>query len=339
MIETENPEIDGIDRLIELEEDDLLLSDDEAAELAGEKVGDDHYHTVIDASMGNVEIRKPSGDKLAVFLANEIDEQDAKAAYTALRKSAVSAGNAKGNRFVAAGTRKKDVLEDGSISDTQSVPKEVNPNSGIAGYFDRYPRIPYCRQTAYTINNRERWENAIPFFQRCDELFEQYVPERYANQKAKAQETVDDWLIPETAFTTVTVNVNWQTAVHQDAGDLPEGFGVMPVIDIGDYDGAYFIQPKFGIAYDCRLGDMLLNDVHEWHGNGPFHGSDGYYERLSCVLYYRRDMDECGTQEEETQRAKEVGDERAMADMDPEELDKDAMDQVSTTDPDETEDA
>lgn len=290
------------------------LSDEDAADLAGTRLGHDSWDTLFDGDEP-MRVFKPDGDLLAVYLPNVIPDDDCKDAYRALRKCALDAGRSEGNRFQASGERVDRVLEDGSMSSTQVVPKEVSPNTGIAGYYDRYPRTPYCRQTAFNVNNPEKFATAVPLFERCDELFEAHVPDRYANQKRVANETVEEWLISETAFTTVTVNVNWQTAVHQDSGDLEEGFGVMPVIKIGDYSGAYFIQPKFRTAYDLTTGDLLLNDVHEWHGNGPFHEAGNYYERMSIVLYYRKKMEECGTPEEELERAKRMADPAATGEV------------------------
>ena len=38
-------------------------------------------------------------------------------------------------------------------------------NSGIAGWYDRYPRIPYGRPTTYTRDNPEKFAKAYPFLQ------------------------------------------------------------------------------------------------------------------------------------------------------------------------------
>lgn len=304
------PDPDDI-KTIQLDESEVL-DDEEVADLKGVKLNSAHYDE--DRVYGDESVRllKPNGEPLAVFLKDVIDEDAMADAYKALRPVAVSGGQAKGNRFTAAGYTKgeasRDVLEDGSVSDTRSIPSEISPNTGIAGNFDRYSRIPYCRQTSYNVNNPDKFADAVPMFQRCDELFERYLPIRYQNQKAKADETVDEWLIPSTSFTTCTVNLNWQTATHTDSGDLPDGFGVMSVFSHGDYDGAFYIQPKYKTAFDIRTGDLILSDVHEWHGNGPFHSVNGYYERLSVVMYYRRQMDECGTPQQEVERAKRVAD-------------------------------
>lgn len=309
----EHPDTDELTEY-HLEEEDCL-PDSEVEARKGEKLTDDDWDTLVGPETGSAIVYKPDGDILAVYLHDYIDRDACVEAYKALRTAAFN-GSVNRGTATGKGSRSKRVKEDGSVSSTNQVKPEMEPNTGIAGYYDRYPRIPYCRQTAYNVNNPDKFARAIPFFQQAAEAFKQYVPERYEAQNAVAQETVEDWVISETPFTTVTVNLNWQTALHTDSGDYEEGFGVMPVIDTGNYDGAYFMEPKFGMAYDARTGDVLLNDVHEWHGNGPFHSSEGYYERLSVVLYYRREMAECGTPEEELARAKQI---RDYAD-DPDEL-------------------
>src|SRR5579872_3620756 len=70
---------------------------------------------------------------------------------------------------------------DTMISDTSY----ANPvDSGIAGWFDRYPRIPYGRATAYTQQNFEKFQLAYPFLQQLSLAFKTLLPNRYAQQKA-----------------------------------------------------------------------------------------------------------------------------------------------------------
>lgn len=54
-------------------------------------------------------------------------------------------------------------------------------------------------------------------------------------------------------------------------------------------------------------GDVLLADVHEWHGNTPLVPTRWPYERISFVFYYRAKMLECGSAAEELERAKALG--------------------------------
>ena len=130
------------------------------------------------------------------------------------------------------------------------------------------------------------------------------MPERHAFQKDYAERTSSDFLIPGTAFTTVTVNRNWQTAVHRDKGDLKGGFGCMTAFSAGQYDGCYLIFPQYRVAVNMRSGDVCLADVHEWHGNSPIRRNTKFYERVSLVLYYREKMAQCGSAQEELERAK-----------------------------------
>jgi hypothetical protein len=97
--------------------------------------------------------------------------------------------------------------------------------SGVVGSFDASGRIPYCRQTKWTRDNLPEWEKLTPFIQLVDEQFRKLVPHRWANQHRFVQRIKDGWLVPNTVFTTCTVNRNFRTAIHTDRGDLAEGFG------------------------------------------------------------------------------------------------------------------
>jgi hypothetical protein len=140
----------------------------------------------------------------------------------------------------------------------------------------------------------ENWLRVLPFIHAVDQVFQTEAPDRYAAQKSACAQTPQEFVIPGTCFTTATINLNFRTAVHRDAGDLAEGLGVMSVLDAGTYDGCFLCFPKWRVAVDMRCQDVLLADVHEWHGNTPFVGVEGEYERVSTVLYFRRQMLKCG---------------------------------------------
>ena len=107
------------------------------------------------------------------------------------------------------------------ISDTNYAQSVM---SGIAGYFDRYPRIPYGRATAYTEKNPEAFAESFPFLNKLNDQFRELLPVRWGTQRACADKLDPRFLIDNTVFTTLTVNHNWRTACHRDAGDLHEGF-------------------------------------------------------------------------------------------------------------------
>ena len=110
-------------------------------------------------------------------------------------------------------------------------------------------------------------------------------------QYNQAHET--DFVIKDTAFSTVTINYNWRTALHKDAGDLKEGFGNLVVLEEGKYKGGCTGFPQFKVAIDVRNGDFLAMDVHEWHCNTEIKPITKDYTRLSLVAYLREKMINC----------------------------------------------
>ena len=58
------------------------------------------------------------------------------------------------------------------------------------------------------------------------------------------------------------------------------------------------------MAFDLQNCDLLLVDVHQWHGNTPIQKIDNNATRVSLVMYYRENMISCGTADEEVDRAK-----------------------------------
>lgn len=284
------------------------LHDDAAERLLGTFIEKDAYDTLVDSDADVYAPANLEGDAEMImsFRKGVFPKKITEAAYIGLHNAV---GRTE-NRGLAAGPREQigalgtrdwvlgadgkptgQVYKKGSgeISDTHyAVPVE----SGLAGYFDRYVRIPYCRQTSYTRDNEPEFIKSLPFLQAISEQFRILHPTRWANQKKVADATTADFVIPKTVFTTITVNRTFRTACHRDAGDLQEGFGNITVLEHGKYDGAFLCMPKFRIACDIREGDVMLFNSHEIHGNMPIHPIDGG-ERISLVCYYREKMGQC----------------------------------------------
>lgn len=196
----------------------------------------------------------------------------------------------------------------------------VNNNvaSGVVGFYEATPflGIP-CRMTSYTRNAMKNFLLGIPFLEAIDEQFQKLVPESHAKQLA-AIKPHKLYQIEDTAFSTVTVNLNFRTALHKDAGDYKDGFGNLTVIEWGKYHGGYTLMPRYNIGFDVRTGDFLAMNVHEWHTNSPIEetqedkeynkqlpdlrtrdpnvgvaGSDKTYIRLTFVCYFREKIENC----------------------------------------------
>jgi len=195
---------------------------------------------------------------------------------------------------------------DNYISDTNYAQSVM---SGIAGYFDRYPRIPYGRATSYTEKHPENFSESFPFLNKLNDQFRELLPIRWNNQRKEADKLDPRFLIDDTVFTTLTVNHNWRTACHRDAGDLHEGFSNICALGKG-WEGAEFILPEFRIAVKLEPGDMLLVNNHGGiHANDELIGVNN--DRMTIVAYFREKMVDLKSWDYEQLRKRYI-DERRM---------------------------
>jgi len=199
--------------------------------------------------------------------------------------------------------------------------------SNPIGFYEEsknFAKLP-CRLTHFTRTNYDKYQEGLPFIQKINQCFKKLIPEAHKKQLCKAIEK-PHLRIPKTCFSTITINRNFRTALHRDAGDFKEGFGNLTVIERGKYHGGYTCLPQFGIGIDVRRGDFLAMDVHEWHTNTPIYeteedkvfnatlddvfkdnpevGTVGIYEkytRLTFVCYLREKISKCPDQKDLTE--------------------------------------
>lgn len=174
-------------------------------------------------------------------------------------------------------------------------------HSSVAGSMDRYPRYPFARLCAYNRDRPELFAKSFPFLQRLSEGFRDFLPKRWANQKAACDKIDPQFVVDGTVFTTITVNKTFRTGAHLDAGDLEAGFSNLSVITDGnsDYTGGLLVCPEYRAAIAIRPGDLLLVANHNIiHGNTPIDGN-----RCSIVAYFREKL--VGTGSFEYERARE----------------------------------
>ncbi len=206
-------------------------------------------------------------------------------------------------------------IQDGKVSKMR-----VNNNvmSSVLGFFEKTPFMGLpCRLTSYTQRFFRQYRHGIPFIEAIDDKFKKLVPEAHAEQHA-AVSRKPAYRIADTAFSSVTLNRNFRTALHMDDGDFRQGFGNLSVIERGEYSGGYTLFPQYGIGIDVRTGDFLAMDVHQWHCNTEMYetkeqaqrnkklpdiykddpeigtlGSNKPYTRISFVCYFREKLRNC----------------------------------------------
>lgn len=213
------------------------------------------YDILID---GAAKVLKPDGKPLAIYLPGALSEPLLDSSYGTLHALKSMETD---NRGLASGTQRVKYNEDSTRSRSKLV------SSAIIGGFEATPRFQYCRLTAWSGKENDKFKDLFPMFSAIGNLFAEHVPDRFAVQMGKVNATHPDWRIGDTPFTTITVNNTYPTGVHTDAGDLEEGFSTLAVIRRGRYTGGNLVFPEYRIAVDMKHGDVLLMDAHEWHGN------------------------------------------------------------------------
>jgi hypothetical protein len=188
--------------------------------------------------------------------------------------------------------------------------------SGVGGFMDRYPRIPFCRETGWSANHKDLYKTSLPLFHAANEVFKREVPVRWAGQAAAMEQLGEDWRIGDTVYTTLTINRDFRTAAHRDVGDLcesweshenPKGFSNLLVLDNGKgYDGFYLCFPEFRVAANIRAGDLIMMNAHRIHSNSPAFNHEEGFERMSVVMYFRESMLNCGSAKYEDTRRRFV---------------------------------
>jgi hypothetical protein len=186
------------------------------------------------------------------------------------------------NRGLAAGTIHR--TKHGTYEKSNTV------HSTVAGYIDspnhKYP----CRLTKFSKDHFTAYQSGLPLLEKISSHFQATLPQQYAAQQAAAEKT--PFRIPNTAFTTVTMNYNFQTAIHLDKGDYPQGFGIL-VVCSKDISGGELLFPRYRLRIPLQTGDLLFMNVHEYHCNLPIVATHPAGYRLSLVCYLREKLLDC----------------------------------------------
>lgn len=256
---------------------------------------ENHYDIIYDE---DVKIVSPTGQPIAVLLKKALDPQKASNAWAFFRKSFRKTGN----RATAAGISK--LKDDGSDSFFSVVPKGWAVDSAILGSVERTVRYPFARHCAINKDNKNEFSRTFPLLEQAANFFQNHVQERFEIQKEYCNKTDPAWLIPNTVYTTLTLNRNFRTSAHKDAGDLEAGFSNMFIISQGKWSGANLVLPNWRVAFKLDHLDLILFDAHEFHGNTSLVKISKDAVRCSVVCYYREKLVLCGSPKEELELVK-----------------------------------
>tara|TARA_B100001093_G_scaffold518774_1_gene604867 strand:- start:155 stop:1243 length:1089 start_codon:yes stop_codon:yes gene_type:complete len=318
-----------------------IMSDEDIANREGEYFDEKHFDHIVDE---DADVYTDDGKLLLKLRKNVIPKKYTDMALSSYRDAAkkthenrgAAAGELDRNKmnnyigeFVDQGKFRTKFISNTSGKQSKQATSNLSP-SNIIGFYDKPDRNllgkgPPCRLTAFNRDNPELWEDSVPFIKEIDRLFKQLTPKAHENQLKKCQ-AVPNFAIADTAYSTVTINYSWRTALHKDKGDFEKGFGNLIVVEDVDnpntYRGAYTGFPQYGVAANVRTGDFLAMDVHEWHTNTEFYPTnlninldntkrdvknDWHYNRLSIVCYLRDNMIRCKNLEADRSLPKQKG--------------------------------
>ena len=225
----------------------------------------------------------PNGLKtIAVFRKKYLPPDLSKIAFNSFHKAALPSRG----RGAAAGIINKDSVYWGKRIPIKTdkwstsyivngMPSKMKVNNQVAsnviGYYEATPflKLP-ARMTNYTRNHLQKIKTGLPYIHKLSQFYKQFLPKIYNIQKDALKEK-KNFTIPNTVFSSITINRNFRTGMHKDAGNFEKGFAVMSVLERGKYGGAYTIFPQYGIGFDIREGDCIVFDnTKEWHCNSEF---------------------------------------------------------------------
>ena len=249
-----------------------------------------------------------SGEPVIMLLKGALAHDEVKTMMNAV--IGVAKGSANHNRGVAGGridlerirSHGRPGLQVGKVNDFSLYPLSKsgsiskthfgNPtDSAIIGWTDTSPRnsnnarpTKRRRLTKWTEDHMDQYEKAWPCLQKVSDMFRVCYPERWKKQMVVAMEA--DARIGNTAFSTVTVNWRFRSALHTDKGDYKEGMGCI-FMQSTDGGGGELLFPEYGLAVRMETGDILFFNPHIWHCTAPFSDDN---ERASFVCYFREKL-------------------------------------------------
>ena len=171
--------------------------------------------------------------------------------------------------------------------------------SAIMGIIDRSGRLPYGRLTSRAESKWEDFEKNTPFYTEVNNLFRENLPEKFEVLNDRFSQVKDErYNLFGTAFTTITVNYNFQVAYHRDGNNAQNAVAALAVMESGEYSGGEFVFPELGIGFDIRGGDVLIGDNQGLiHGMLPYShsnmrwGNYGHKPSAESIMFvfYQRD--------------------------------------------------
>ncbi len=182
------------------------------------------------------------------------------------------------------------------LASGERLKKQCNPvKSYMAGYNywrfgKRFGKLAHL--AGFSEKFPDEWEEAVPFFEAVGDALDRHMfcEARVMRRWCERHSVAPALTIGRTCLSTVTINVNYDSAYHYDGGDLPDGYSTLTAVGVGGpYAGGYLVLPRYRVAVDVRDGDVLFNQSHrDLHGNCPVRPGAPGAKRVSFVTYLKK---------------------------------------------------
>jgi hypothetical protein len=161
--------------------------------------------------------------------------------------------------------------------------------SNVLGTIDRSGRLPYGRLTVSTTKRWEEFEANRNFYHEINDLFKKTHPDKFQVLDERFAQVKDErYNLFGTAFTTITINNNFQVAYHRDGNNAEGAVAALAVMEQGKWKGGEFVFPELGIGFNIREGDVFIGDNQGLiHGMLPFEMESADAENIMYVFYQR----------------------------------------------------
>jgi hypothetical protein len=276
-------------------------SDAEVEALRGRLANPADYEYLIDED--SIVIEKPMGEVLARLVTNCLSNKVVTEGAKQFRAVHGDLSN-RGSVIYNGAMMSRERTSDGSLSFSNAVPPSLlqrsrernarlgltGPYSDFLGYFDKTPREPFCRPTAWSLDRRDTFETSRPLVKEVEYVNRNELPNHWKRQREFMKHVSQDFKYEDSIFSTVTINLNVRCSYHTDDGDFRRGMGNLVVLELGDDDSGILVMPRERVAFLVRPTDCLLMNVHHLHGNLPLTVGG---TRLTAVLYAREHINKC----------------------------------------------
>jgi hypothetical protein len=161
-----------------------------------------------------------------------------------------------------------------------------------------------------TKNQKELNADILYFARLIDNLYKKLLPEQHDLNLKIVQDSVEtEYIIKDTPFTTVNLNINHAIKYHRDTGNFKNVFSNVLILKDA-VAGGFLVCPEFDIAFGQQDGALILFDGQNIiHGVTPIKMKHDNSYRCSCVFYSLADMKNCYPYKMELERVKKWRDE------------------------------